>query len=74
MAPRPTIEQRELVLKHFKSGKSQRIIAEMVSLSPSTVQYIIQRFVRENRIVDKGRKGPNKIFNDHELSSYCPEN
>lgn len=66
MAPRPTIEQRELVLKYFKSGKSQRIIAEMVSLSPSTVQYIIQRFVRENRIADEGRKAPNKIFNDHE--------
>ncbi|KAH8270914.1 hypothetical protein KR026_004632 [Drosophila bipectinata] len=66
MAPRTTIEQRELVLKHFKDGKTQRAIAEIVCLSPSTVQCIIQRFVRENRVADKGRIAPNKIFDDHE--------
>lgn len=63
MGPRTTIEQRELVLKHFKNGHSRRKIAEMVSLSDSTVQSIIYRFVRENRMHDKGRNAPNKIFN-----------
>jgi len=61
-----SLNQRELVPKHFKSGTSQRGFAEMASLSPSTVQHIIQRFVRENRIEDKRRKAPNTIFNDHE--------
>lgn len=63
MGRRTTIEQRELVLKHFKNGHSRRKIAEMVSLSDSTVQSIIYRFVRENRTHDKGRNAPNKIFN-----------
>lgn len=66
MKPRTTIEQRELVLNHFKNGKTQRHIAEMVKLSPSTVQYIIQRFVRENRVADKGRNAPNKTFTELE--------
>lgn len=66
MSPRTTIEQRELVLTHFKNGKTQRNIAEMVNLSPSTVQYIIQRFVRENRVADKGRNAPNKTFTELE--------
>lgn len=64
MGPRTSIEKRELVIKHFQSGKTQKQIAEMVDLSSSTVQYIIQRFVRENRVHNKGRKAPNKIFNE----------
>lgn len=63
MGPRTTIEQREIVITHFKNGHSRRKIAEMVCLSDSTVQHIITRFVRENRTHDKGRKAPNKIFN-----------
>lgn len=64
MGRRTSIEKREIVVKHYKEGKTQKAIAEIVDLSPSTVQYIIQRFVRENRIADKGRKSPNKIFNE----------
>lgn len=30
------------------------------------MQYIIQRYVRENRIEDKGRNAPNKIFSDND--------
>lgn len=63
MGKRTTIEQRELVLNHFKNGHSRRKIAEMVNLSDSTVQSIIWRFVHENRVRDKGRCAPNKIFN-----------
>lgn len=64
MGRRTTIEHRELVISHFKNGHSRRKIAEMVRLSDSTVQSIISRFVHENRIHDKGRKAPNKIFNE----------
>lgn len=64
MGRRTSIEQRELVLKHFQNNKSVRKFAECVGLSPETVQCIIQRFVRENRIENKGRNAPNKIFNE----------
>lgn len=64
MGRRTTLEKREVVIQHFKDGKTQKQIGEMVNLSASTVQYIIQRFVRENRVADKIRKAPNKIFTE----------
>lgn len=63
MGRRTTIEQRELVIHHFKREMSQRKIAEVVNLNASTVQKIIERFIHENRIENKGRTAPNKIFN-----------
>lgn len=66
MSPRTTIEQRELVLNHFKNGHSQRKIAQMVNINASTVQKIIERFIHENRVHDIGRKAANKIFNEHD--------
>lgn len=62
MGRRTSIEVRELVIKHFKDGKSQRKIGEILKISPSTVQHIIERYVQENRVVNKGRTAPNKIF------------
>ena len=64
MGRRTSVEKRELVITHFKNGKTQKQIAEIVNLSCSTVQYIIQRYVREGRIADKSRKAPNKIFTE----------
>lgn len=64
MGPRTSLEKRELVLEQFKKGMSQRRIAELVNLSSSTVQHIIERFVRENRVINKGRQAPNKIFTE----------
>nr|CAA44764.1 Uhu [Drosophila heteroneura] len=66
MGKRTTIEQRNLILEHFKIGYSHRQIAKMVNLSTTTVFNIIRRFVDENRIEDKGRKAPNKIFTEQE--------
>ncbi|KAL7723160.1 hypothetical protein ACLKA6_019931, partial [Drosophila palustris] len=66
MGPRTTMEQRELVIHHFKDGLSQRKIAEIVNMKYPTVQKIIERFVHENRLGDKGRQAPNKIFNEAE--------
>lgn len=62
MGRRTTIDQRELVIHHFKNGQSQRKIAEIINLAASTVQHIIERFLRENKVKNKGRKAPNKIF------------
>lgn len=64
MRKRTPIQQRELVLHHFKNGISRRKIAEFVNLPESTVKNIITRFVLENRVVNKGRTAPNKIFNE----------
>lgn len=49
-------------MRHYKNGHSQKKIGELVDLSPATVQCIVQRFVHENRVVDKPRNAPNKIF------------
>lgn len=62
MGRRTTVEQRELVIHHFKIGKTQRKIAEIVNIPLSTVQHILERFLRENRVKDKGRIAPNKIL------------
>lgn len=66
MGRRTTVEERELIIFHYNSGKSQRKIAEIVNKSPSTVQHIIERFTRENRVTNKPRLPPNKIFTDRE--------
>lgn len=64
MGKRTTLELRELILNHYKEGTSQRQIAMMVKIPKTTVQGIIARFVRENRVADKGRVAPNKIFDE----------
>ncbi|XP_037949571.1 uncharacterized protein LOC119680697 [Teleopsis dalmanni] len=66
MGRRTSIEKRELVLEYFKKGIPQRKIGEIVNISSSTVQHIIERFLHENRIENKGRKAPNKIFTEKE--------
>ena len=66
MGRRTTIEQRELVINKFKNGKSVRQIGEIVNLSASTVQHIIERYLHENRVESKGRSAPNKIFSASE--------
>ena len=66
MGKRTSIEKREDVIRLFKEGKSQRNIAEILALSSSTVQHIIERFRRENRVENKSRSAPNKIFTDAE--------
>ena len=62
MGHRTTLEQRKLVIHHFKIGTTQRKISEILNLPSSTVQHIIERYSKENRIQNKGRTAPNKIF------------
>lgn len=64
MGKRLTLEIRELILHHYKEGVSQRQICEKVNVPKSTIQGVISRFLHENRVADKGRIAPNKIFNE----------
>ncbi|XP_022219522.2 uncharacterized protein LOC111072153 [Drosophila obscura] len=66
MGPRSTIAQRMLIIAHFKNGYSHGKIASMVNMARSSVQTIITRFVRENRVHNKFRKATNKIFTELE--------
>lgn len=66
MGRRTTIEERNLIITHFRNGYSQRNIAKMVNRYPSTVQHIIERYNNENRVENKSRVAPNKVFNVRE--------
>lgn len=66
MGRHTTFQERELVIYHFKLGKSKRDIAKIVNKSPSTVQHIIERFRRENRIASKLKKSPKKAFSERD--------
>lgn len=66
MGRRTTVKERNLIITHFRNGHSQRKIAKMVNKCPSTVQHIIERYSNENRLENKSRVAPNKIFNYRE--------
>lgn len=46
MGRRISTEKRELLIKHYKEGKTQKNIAKIVDLSTSIIQYIIQYVLR----------------------------
>lgn len=66
MGRRTTISERNLVITHYRNGYSQRDIAKMTNKCPSTVQHIIERYRDEDRVENKSRLPPNKIFNERE--------
>ncbi|XP_026849668.1 uncharacterized protein LOC113566779 [Drosophila persimilis] len=66
MGPRSTIDKRLLVITYYQNGYSYGKIGGMVNMARSSVQAIVTRFVRENRVCYKSRKAPNKIFTEHE--------
>ena len=61
-----TAEERQIVIRNFESGRSFREIGKIINRSSSTVQYIIKRYRKENRITNRPRKAPNKKFNEHD--------
>ncbi|XP_076168185.1 glyoxylate reductase/hydroxypyruvate reductase-like isoform X2 [Ptiloglossa arizonensis] len=61
-----TIEERQIVIRNFQSGKSYREIAKIIGRNASTVQYIVKRYQNENRISNASRKAPNKKFNAYD--------
>ena len=46
-----TLEERELVIYHYKNGKSLNKIADIINRKKSTIQYIIKRYRRALRKV-----------------------
>lgn len=66
MGRHTTIEIRKLVIDHYKGGKSQREIAEIVEIPRGTVKNIIKRFNDEKRIASKTKISPKKLFSERD--------
>lgn len=64
MGRQTSVEIRELVIKLYKEGKSQREIAKLVNKSRGTIQHIIHRFTRDGRIVNKEIPSSKKAFSE----------
>lgn len=62
MGKHTSSEIRSLVISHYKAGKSQREIAEIVGKSRTTVQYIIKRFKESGRVENKSRNSTRKAL------------
>lgn len=56
---------RNLIIEHYKNGRSQRKIAKIVKKARTTVENIIHRFKNENRVINKPKIGP-KSFSDRQ--------
>ncbi|GFV54541.1 HTH_Tnp_Tc3_2 domain-containing protein [Trichonephila clavipes] len=57
---------RDLVISHWKEGKSVRCIEKIFKLNKSTVFNIIGRFKKTNSVENKQRSGRPKMFNKRE--------
>jgi len=64
MGRHTTVRERELIVQQFNRGKSYREIGELFQKSHSTVQHIVERYKRENRLCNKKRKSPKKLLSD----------
>ena len=56
---------RELIIKLRKDGKSLRVIAEIVTKSHSTVQYIINKYQKTNSVENRKRTGRSAKLEHH---------
>lgn len=61
-----TLEIRELIINHFKEGKSVRKIAEICKRGRSTVHDIIQKYKHEGRLKNKKRSGRPPILTEQD--------
>lgn len=66
MGRQTSVEIRELVIKLYKEGKSQREIAKLVNKSRGTIQHIIHRFTRDGRIANKEKTSSKKAFSERD--------
>lgn len=64
MGRHTTVRERELIIQQFNRGKSYREIGDLFQKSHATVQHIVERYKRENRLINKKRKSPKKILSD----------
>ena len=64
-----SLSEREIIVKLFKEGKSERKIGTIIGRSRSTIQYILKKFKEENMIINKARSGrPRKLTSREETS------
>lgn len=57
-----SVDIRNLIIHHFKLGKSENAISEIVQKSRTTVHYIIKKYKSEKTVVNKARSGrPRKL-------------
>ena len=61
-----TRQERELIIQHYKQGKSLKEIAKIVNRSHSTIQDVIARYKVSNSTENKRKTNGRKIFNDRE--------
>lgn len=66
MGRHTTLELRNLIIEHYKSGKSQREIAKIVKKARTTVENIIQRFKNEGRVTNKPKISTKKLFSERQ--------
>ncbi|GBM46880.1 hypothetical protein AVEN_10723-1 [Araneus ventricosus] len=61
-----SVDVRNLVISHWKNGKSVRCIGQILKLSKSTVFNIIRRFKKTNSVESKQRSGHPRTFSERE--------
>ncbi|GFT43083.1 transposable element Tcb1 transposase [Trichonephila clavipes] len=61
-----SVAVRNLVVSHWKEGKSVRSIGKILKLSKSTVFNIIDRFKKTNSVENKQRSWRLRIFDERE--------
>lgn len=66
MGRHTTVELRNLIIDHYKKGKSQREIAAIVNKPRTTVANIIKRFKNEGRVINKPKISPKKLFSERQ--------
>ncbi|GBL99125.1 hypothetical protein AVEN_64120-1 [Araneus ventricosus] len=60
------VDVRNLVISHWKNGKSICCIGQILKLSKSTVFNIIRRFKKTNNVEKKQRSGRPRTFSERE--------
>jgi transposase len=66
MRAHTTLKEHQVVINHFKNGKSLREIAKSLQRSHPTVQCIAERHKQENKLTSKVRKSAKNMF-----TAYC---
>jgi len=62
------MKERELILKLYKEGKKQEVIADILGVSQSKVSFWIIRYKKDGSLENKPRSGRPSNFSDEKLS------
>ncbi|PSN44110.1 hypothetical protein C0J52_07649 [Blattella germanica] len=61
-----SVSIRQLIIFHYKNGKSLREIGKIVNRTHSTVQGVITRYKKTKSLGNKTRSSSKKIFNERD--------